>query len=105
MKSRLSRCNQYARFANTQNTIQKADFVSNHPLHKQIEALSRRIPAPPSAITNTSSKWFYERVRGQYQTSIRGFKSSSRAKNWEAEFPKNQNSAKWKWRNMKIFGG
>lgn len=83
-----------ARFANTQNTIQKADFVSNHPLHKQIEALSRRIPAPPSAITNTSSKWFYERVRGQYQTSIRGFKSSSRAKNWEAEFPKNQKFSK-----------
>jgi hypothetical protein len=83
-----------ARFANTQNTIQKADFVSNHPLHKQIEALSRRIPAPPSAITNTSSKWFYERVRGQYQTSIRGFKGSSRTKNWEAEFPKNQKFSK-----------
>ena len=83
-----------ARYANTQNTIQKADFVSNHPLHKQIEYLSRKIPAPPSSTSNTSSKWFYERVRGQYQTSIRGFKTPSRAKNWEAEFPKQQKFSK-----------
>ena len=40
MKSSISE------YANTQNNIQTADLVSNHPFHKKLEELSRRMLMP-----------------------------------------------------------
>jgi hypothetical protein len=48
-------------FANTQNSVKTADFSSNHDFHKQFKKLSETI------ITPTGKKWFYERMRGEYQ--------------------------------------
>ncbi len=53
-----------SRFANTQNRVSEADFSSNDPFHVQIERLSERIWCP-----GESSRWFYERARGQYQVA------------------------------------
>ncbi len=55
-----------SQYANTQNKVQGADFSANDPFHKEIEKFSRNIWAPSSTGGQKGSKWFYERLRGQY---------------------------------------
>jgi hypothetical protein len=55
-----------ARFANSQNKVNDADFFSNHPYHVRIEELSRKLWTPPVSGTQHGRHWFYERARGQY---------------------------------------
>ena len=55
-----------SQFANTQNTVNAADFFSNHPFHIRMEEFSRRIWAPAKADEQLETHWYYERVRGQY---------------------------------------
>ncbi len=79
-----------ARYANSQNAIQAADLISNHPIHRAIEKQSRSVWAPPSESTGVQTKWFYERARGQYQTKILAFRTPSKARNFQAENPRKQ---------------
>ena len=53
-----------ARSANSQNTIQLADFSANDPFHIAIEYLANNTWLP-----NNGGRWFYERARGGYCTS------------------------------------
>ena len=53
-------------YANTQNRVNAADFFSNHPFHIRVEEFSRRLWAPAQQGAQRETKWFYERVRGQY---------------------------------------
>ena len=76
-----------ATFANSQNSIQLSDLVSNHPFHLNIETRSRSQLVHD--IDGTPSKWFYERARGQYNTLKRGL-TSSQIRKFEKEYPKNQ---------------
>ena len=76
-----------ARYANSQNAIQAADLISNHPLHRAIEQQSRSVWAPPSELTGVQTKWFYERARGQYQTKILACRTPSKMKIFKAENP------------------
>jgi hypothetical protein len=55
-----------AKFANSQNKINEADFFSNHPYHIRLEEFSRRIWAPAVRGAQNQTHWFYERARGQY---------------------------------------
>ena len=55
-----------SQFANTQNTVNAADFFSNHPFHIRMEEFSRRIWAPAVGDEQLETHWYYERVRGQY---------------------------------------
>ena len=48
-------------YANTQNSVKTADFSSNHEFHKKFKKLSETITTP------NGKKWFYERMRGEYQ--------------------------------------
>lgn len=75
-------------FANSQNSIQGSDLVSNHPIHLSIERLSRQISMPTSD-TGLASKWFYERTRGQYSTKMRALSTPARNK-FKIEYPKHQ---------------
>jgi hypothetical protein len=77
-----------ATFANSQNSIQQSDLVSNHPFHTNIETRSRKQLMPPGE-TGFPTKWFYERARGQYSTQLRAM-SLSRQNKFIAEYPKNQ---------------
>lgn len=52
-------------FANSQNTVQPADFSANHPFHVRIEELSKSIWCPDGL-----GRWFYERARGSYQVAL-----------------------------------
>lgn len=78
-----------SRFANTQNRISEADFFSSHPFHLEMERISRRISAPARAGSLAPSKWFYERVRGQYRDLLARGSASDRRK-FGVEFPKDR---------------
>lgn len=86
LKSRISQ------YANTQNSIQKSDLVSNHPFHRNLEKLALSIPMPASE-TGLSTKWFYERARGQYTTRIRALTKAQKDR-FMLEFPKSQKFSK-----------
>lgn len=77
-----------ATYANSQNSIQQSDLVSNHPFHLNIETRSRNQPMP-AGDNGLSTKWFYERARGQYTTELRALTGPKRRK-FEADFPKKQ---------------
>lgn len=77
-----------ARFANSQNSIQQSDLVSNHPFHQNIETRSRK-QLMPAGEDGLSTKWFYERARGQYSTQLRGLTAAQRRK-FQAVYPKKQ---------------
>jgi AIPR protein len=76
-------------FANSQNKVSAADFFANHPFHVRMEDFSRRVFAPSPDGTFRSSKWFYERSRGQYQDA-QGFLTASQQKKFALEYPKSQ---------------
>jgi hypothetical protein len=77
-----------ATYANSQNSIQQSDLVSNHPFHLNIETRSRK-QLMPAGEHGLSTKWFYERARGQYSTQLRAL-SASQKRRFEAEYPKKQ---------------
>ena len=86
LKSRISQ------YANTQNSIQKSDLVSNHPFHRNLEKLALSIPMPAGE-SGLSTKWFYERARGQYTTRSRALTKAQKDR-FMLEFPKNQKFSK-----------
>jgi hypothetical protein len=52
-----------SRYANSQNKVTDPDLQANHRFHIGLERVSKREWAP-----GQTSKWFYERARGSYQT-------------------------------------
>ena len=78
-----------SRFANTQNKISESDFFSSHPFHLEMEKISRRLPTPQKAGSFSTSKWFYERARGQYKDQL-AYGTAKNKKKFEAEYPKDQ---------------
>lgn len=82
-----------SRFANSQNAVSAADFFSNSPFHQRIEDLSRRIRVPAVAGSRILSKWYYERIRGQYSNE-KSRRTPSEALRFEQENPKTQMFAK-----------
>lgn len=78
-----------SKFANSQNKINESDFFSNHPFHRKMQDKSRRINTEVVAGHVRSSKWFYERSRGQYQTEL-AKRTHRQKKEFQEEFPKSQ---------------
>ncbi len=78
-----------AEFANTQNKVAAADFFANHPFHRKMEEISRRLLTRAQAGQRIQSKWFYERSRGQYQNE-RLYLSKSEKSAFESQYPPNQ---------------
>jgi hypothetical protein len=76
-------------YANSQNKVSAADFFSNHPFHVHFQEKSRRISAPSKDGTFKTSKWFYERARGQYQDE-RGKLSPAKRRAFDLEHPRRQ---------------
>lgn len=73
-----------SRSANSQNTVQPADFSANDPFHVRVEELANNVWRPDG-----TSRWFYERARGSYSAleAKAGLKSSER-KRVSLETPK-----------------
>lgn len=75
-----------AEYANTQNKISATDFFANHPFHRKMEEISRRISPPSTENIRVRSKWFYERSRGQYQNE-RLYLTEAKKRTFDLEFP------------------
>jgi len=78
-----------AEYANTQNKVAVADFFANHPFHRKMEEISRRLMVPAKAGDRVQGKWFYERSRGQYQNE-RLYLSKSKKEAFDLEYPAKQ---------------
>jgi hypothetical protein len=78
-----------AEYANTQNKVAIADFFANHPFHRKMEEISRRLLVPAKASVRIQSKWFYERSRGQYQNE-RLYLSKAKKDAFDLEYPSKQ---------------
>lgn len=78
-----------SRYANTQNKVSEADFFSNHEFHQEMQRISRRLDAPRAAGSLASTRWYYERTRGQYKNDGLGRTATDR-KRFEALYPKDQ---------------
>lgn len=78
-----------AEYANTQNKVAVADFFANHPFHRKMEEISRRLMVTARAGQRVQSKWFYERSRGQYQNE-RLYLTKSKKDAFDLQFPPNQ---------------
>ena len=55
-----------ARYANSQTKVTQTDLNSSHDFYVQLETLSRRIFAPVQSGAVKPTKWFFERVKKQY---------------------------------------
>jgi len=77
-----------SRSANTQNKVSEADFFSNHPFHREIERYSRSIKVRADGLAY-STRWYYERARGQYQQDQLSLTPGERKK-FQYENPKTQ---------------
>lgn len=82
----VSRVSEYA---NTQNKVNKSDFFSNSPFHKEIKTYSKRIWAPAVSGSQKRTHWFYERVRGEYLNE-QAYLTNAEKKQFQIENPKKQ---------------
>lgn len=79
-----------SRYANSQNKVTDTDLQANHRFHVGLERVAKREWTP-----DQTSKWFYERARGSYQTarSREGITEGLRKK-FDREFPTHQRFTK-----------
>jgi hypothetical protein len=79
-----------SRAANSQNTVQPADFSANDPFHRAVETLANNTWLP-----DQKGRWFYERARGSYGAAE--YKASFRAaehRRFASETPKDRRFSK-----------
>jgi hypothetical protein len=79
-----------SRSANSQNTVQPADFSANEPFHVAVENLANNTWLPDG-----SGRWFYERARGSYRAARMALGADSGVgRRFLAETPKERVFAK-----------
>lgn len=79
-----------SRYANSQNKVTDPDLQANHRFHVGLERVARREWTP-----DQTSKWFYERARGSYQTARRREGSTdARLRGFDKKYPSHQRFAK-----------
>ena len=79
-----------SRYANSQNKVTDTDLKANHRFHVGLERVAKREWTP-----NQTSKWFYERARGSYQTArTREGTTDGLRRKFDREFPTNQRFTK-----------
>jgi len=79
-----------SRSANSQNTVQPADFSANDPFHVEVEKLANNTWLPDG-----HGRWFYERARGSYGAAEAkaAFKAEHK-KRFATETPKDRRFSK-----------
>lgn len=79
-----------SRSANSQNTVQPADFSANDPFHVTVEQLANNTWIPGAA-----GRWFYERARGSYGAAeAKTSYSKAQQRRFRAETPKQRRFSK-----------
>jgi len=74
-----------SRFANTQNKVSNSDFFSNSYYHRRMKELSGQIRVSVDGQI-TPEKWFYERVRGEYQNE-QTFLTQAQKNKFKKQYP------------------
>ena len=93
MKSNISAADRFdvvsdiVRFSNNQTKITGSDFSSNNPFHIQIQRLSRSIYAPTVDNNPIRTKWYYERLKGQYKDEISRIKTTKEKNRFANDYP------------------
>lgn len=67
-----------SKYSNTQNPVNSVDLGANNPYHIGIERVTKATWLP-----GQTSKWFYERARGSYETE----RARSSIKKFDIEYP------------------
>jgi len=81
---------QISKFANSQNKVTDPDLQATHHFHIGLERVAKREWTP-----DQSSKWFYERARGSYQTArTREGSTEARLRDFDKRYPTNQRFTK-----------
>lgn len=83
-----------ARYANSQNKVSAADLAANGRYHRDLEALSRTVWAPPASGLARGTRWYYERARGSYLDDLARQGSPARRREWEEQHPRPQKFTK-----------
>lgn len=79
-----------SRSANSQNTVQPADFSANDPFHVAVENL-----ASNCWLSGETGRWFYERARGSYGAAeAKAALRSSERQRFKRETPKERRFSK-----------
>lgn len=78
-----------SRSANSQNTVQPADFSANDPFHIKVEELANNTWLPDG-----HGRWFYERARGSYAAAELKAGSKEELRKFASETPKDRRFAK-----------
>jgi hypothetical protein len=79
-----------SRSANSQNTVQPADFSANEPFHVTVETLANNTWLP-----DQKGRWFYERARGSYGAAeTKASFRASEKRRFAAETPKQRRFSK-----------
>ncbi len=78
-----------SKYANTQTKVNLSDFSANHQYHRKLEQLSRTTWVP-NAYGKSTTKWYYERTRGEYINDLNAEPTESRKKVFRSIYPKNQ---------------
>jgi len=79
-----------SRYANSQNKVTEPDLQANHPFHIGLGRVAQREWTP-----DQTSKWFYERARGSYQTArSREGTTERRRRDFDKKFPPHQRFTK-----------
>jgi hypothetical protein len=79
-----------SRYANSQNKVTDTDLQANHRFHVGLERVAKREWTP-----DQTSKWFYERARGSYQTARnREGTTEGLKRKFDREFPTSQRFSK-----------
>lgn len=76
-------------FANTQNKINQSDFFSNSAYHRELKDRSKIVWAPVTDGLQKRTRWFYERVRGEYLNELAS-RTAAESKRFQIENPKIQ---------------
>jgi hypothetical protein len=79
-----------SRYANSQNAVTAADFWGNSRFHVRLEELSRSIWAPAADGEVRQTRWYYERVRGQYDVDRARFNKTSARRRFDEDNPRRQ---------------
>jgi len=77
-----------SRFANTQNKVSNSDFFSNSYYHRRMKELSGKIRVSVDGQI-TPEKWFYERVRGEYQNE-QTFLTQAQKNKFRKQYPQSK---------------
>lgn len=83
-----------SKYANSQTAIKDSDFSSNDPYHVYLETFSRQEWIPVKTGGKATSKWFYERTRGQYLDEQSQKKTAPDLKRFKIEYPKQKKFTK-----------